>query len=100
MIELAPVTGGGRLEVRSFGIADLLAVEAAEMLEEATRLNRPLPLLFMPSGTGVAVGSSVGTLRKLPLAGGGAPPADRELIDDNGVDLELLADAGTDHELL
>ena len=53
----------------------------------------------MPSGTGIAVGSSVGTLRQAPQAS--APPSgDRELIDDNGVDRERLADAGTDRELL
>jgi hypothetical protein len=36
------------------------------------------------------------------LGSGSAPPpaADRELIDDNGTDLELIANASTDHELL
>jgi hypothetical protein len=53
-----------------------------------------------PSGTGIAVGFSLGTLRKVPASGSPPPPADRELIDDNGVDHELLADSGTDHESL
>jgi hypothetical protein len=39
-----------------------------------------------PSGTGVAVGFSVGTLRRATVAGA-PPPGDRELVDDNGVDL-------------
>jgi hypothetical protein len=62
--------------------------------------ERRAAILAFPSGTGVAVGFSVGTLRQPQMAGGGPPPGDRELIDDNGTDLELLADAGADHELL